>query len=326
MGVPIEKFKGIPEIFAKAYGGVKAAVYSISGEDSCSLPAGLRRVTPSSQSCRGGGRRLLIGREHCCICFWALFRQVSLSGLHCIHCLAQGGPLCNGDPLLAIVIGKFDWRFGGTGDRTEHLHWRLTNGEGPKDLKPRSVVVLIGTNDLTHVYDVSPETAPSNIIRSSANLCMPLIRHCNCKPVQWQLSLALCHCEDPHTLFECAFDQHPPTLPYFRQPVKLSGVGPLHPSQSRSCLLISKGCCLDGNGICKVVSDFRHVSAAAAGGGGEHQDWGRCGGCGGGHFAAGARYSCCPDGNTASGGQECGGPLGRIPSAQQVAIPPPSCP
>jgi len=34
------------------------------------------------------------------------------------------------------------------GDRTEHLHWRLTHGEGPKDLKARAVVVLIGTNDL----------------------------------------------------------------------------------------------------------------------------------------------------------------------------------
>lgn len=32
VGVPVEKFKGIPEIFAKAYGGIKAAVYSISGE------------------------------------------------------------------------------------------------------------------------------------------------------------------------------------------------------------------------------------------------------------------------------------------------------
>lgn len=31
VGVPVEKFKGIPEIFAKAYGGVKAAAYSISG-------------------------------------------------------------------------------------------------------------------------------------------------------------------------------------------------------------------------------------------------------------------------------------------------------
>lgn len=70
VGVPVEKFKGIPEIFAKAYGGVRAAAYSISG------------------------------------------------------------------------------------DRTEHLYWRLQNGEGPKDLKPRAVVLLIGTNDLNHVYDL----------------------------------------------------------------------------------------------------------------------------------------------------------------------------
>jgi len=32
VGVPMEKFKGIPEIFAKAYGGVRAAVYSIAGK------------------------------------------------------------------------------------------------------------------------------------------------------------------------------------------------------------------------------------------------------------------------------------------------------
>jgi len=47
------------------------------------------------------------------------------------------------------------------GDRTEHLHWRLTHGEGPKDLKPRAVVVLVGTNDLSHVFDVIPPSSPS---------------------------------------------------------------------------------------------------------------------------------------------------------------------
>ena len=31
VGVPVDKFKGIPEIFGKAYGGVRAAAYSISG-------------------------------------------------------------------------------------------------------------------------------------------------------------------------------------------------------------------------------------------------------------------------------------------------------
>lgn len=41
------------------------------------------------------------------------------------------------------------------GDATEHLYWRLLNGEGPRDLKPRAVVVLIGTNDLNAVPDVS---------------------------------------------------------------------------------------------------------------------------------------------------------------------------
>ena len=32
VGVPVDKFKGIPEIFSKMYGGVQAAAYSISGE------------------------------------------------------------------------------------------------------------------------------------------------------------------------------------------------------------------------------------------------------------------------------------------------------
>ena len=32
VGVPVEKFKGIPEIFAKAYGGIRAAAYSVSGK------------------------------------------------------------------------------------------------------------------------------------------------------------------------------------------------------------------------------------------------------------------------------------------------------
>ncbi len=50
------------------------------------------------------------------------------------------------------------------GDRTEHLHWRLTHGEGPKDLKPKSVVVLIGTNDLNHVFDVSTFPADNGLL------------------------------------------------------------------------------------------------------------------------------------------------------------------
>lgn len=32
VGVPIDKFKGIPEVFAKIYGGIKAAAYSVSGD------------------------------------------------------------------------------------------------------------------------------------------------------------------------------------------------------------------------------------------------------------------------------------------------------
>ena len=34
VGVPVEKFKGIPAVYAKSYGGVNAAVYSISGTGS----------------------------------------------------------------------------------------------------------------------------------------------------------------------------------------------------------------------------------------------------------------------------------------------------
>ncbi len=44
---------------------------------------------------------------------------------------------------------------GGSGDRTEHLYWRIMNGEGPRDFRPRVAVVLIGTNDLTAAATVS---------------------------------------------------------------------------------------------------------------------------------------------------------------------------
>lgn len=44
------------------------------------------------------------------------------------------------------------------------MHWRLTHGEGPKDLKPKSVVVLIGTNDLNHVFDVSTFPAGNGVL------------------------------------------------------------------------------------------------------------------------------------------------------------------
>ena len=37
-GVPSEKFKGIPQVFEKMYGSVKAAAYSISGDTQTPRP------------------------------------------------------------------------------------------------------------------------------------------------------------------------------------------------------------------------------------------------------------------------------------------------
>ena len=56
----------------------------------------------------------------------------------------------------------WEGRLAAVGDRTEHLFWRIQNGEGPKDLRPKAVVVLIGTNDLNNVPDVSILVPSSN--------------------------------------------------------------------------------------------------------------------------------------------------------------------
>jgi lysophospholipase L1-like esterase len=50
--------------------------------------------------------------------------------------------------------------FGVSGDRTQHLLWRLQNGE-LQVMKPKAVVLLIGTNNVGHVNQ--PETPASAI-------------------------------------------------------------------------------------------------------------------------------------------------------------------
>ncbi|CAN0227313.1 unnamed protein product, partial [Hapterophycus canaliculatus] len=38
--------------------------------------------------------------------------------------------------------------FGVSGDQTQHLLWRLQNGELPDELQPEVILVAIGTNNL----------------------------------------------------------------------------------------------------------------------------------------------------------------------------------
>lgn len=52
--------------------------------------------------------------------------------------------------------------FGISGDRTEHLLWRITNGE-LEDINPRVTVIMIGTNNIGQCPDEKPEWAAEGV-------------------------------------------------------------------------------------------------------------------------------------------------------------------
>ena len=47
---------------------------------------------------------------------------------------------------------------GFSGDRTEHVLWRLLNGELPENVKPKVATIMIGTNNTGHLMQNSEET------------------------------------------------------------------------------------------------------------------------------------------------------------------------
>jgi beta-glucosidase len=52
--------------------------------------------------------------------------------------------------------------FGIGGDRTEHLLWRITNGE-LEGINPKVTVLMIGTNNIGHFADETPEWAAAGV-------------------------------------------------------------------------------------------------------------------------------------------------------------------
>jgi hypothetical protein len=68
-------------------------------------------------------------------------------------------------------VGEFSWLkfapyhpadFGVSGDCTEHLLWRITNGE-LDGINPKVVVLMIGTNNIGHYADEKPEWAAAGV-------------------------------------------------------------------------------------------------------------------------------------------------------------------